>query len=71
MLFTGEMVLLLRDQLEEALRRTKSRPYAEENMAMVHKKEVVYAKKCFCTKMMLDREHSVIIETALWGPAIP
>lgn len=68
-----EIVLLLGDQKNEALRRTKCRP-ALEDASLVHKKEIVFAKKCFCTKTMLGKdkkEHSIIIESALCGPYDP
>ncbi|KAI3466389.1 hypothetical protein Pfo_023052 [Paulownia fortunei] len=68
-----EVVLLLGDKKNEALRRTKSRPSLED-ASLVHKKEIVFAKKCFCTKTTLGRdkkEHSIIIESALSGPYDP
>ncbi|KAL3851100.1 hypothetical protein ACJIZ3_012982 [Penstemon smallii] len=68
-----EVVLLLGDQKKEAFRRTKSRPSLED-ACLVHKKEIVFAKKCFCTKTTLGqgkREHNVIIESALSGPSDP
>ncbi|CAA0814035.1 Plant protein of unknown function (DUF868 [Striga hermonthica] len=68
-----EVVLLLGDQKNEALRRTKSRPSLEDAL-LVHKKELVFAKKCFCTKTTLGRdrkEHSIVIESSLNGPYDP
>ncbi|XP_051133608.1 uncharacterized protein LOC127253202 [Andrographis paniculata] len=72
MVSSGEMVLLLGDQRDEAVKRTKSRICLEGTM-LVHKKEIVYAKKCFCTKMALGRngEHSIMIEASLTGPCDP
>ncbi|KAL8046249.1 hypothetical protein ABFX02_08G165300 [Erythranthe guttata] len=68
-----EVVLLLGDQKNEALRRTKSRPSLQDS-SLVHKKEIVFARKCFCTKTTLGKskkEHSIIIESALCGPYDP
>ncbi|KAL3508329.1 hypothetical protein ACH5RR_027730 [Cinchona calisaya] len=68
-----EIVLLLGDQKTEAYKRTKSRP-SQMDAALVHKKENVFAKKCFCTRTMLGqgrREHHIIIEPAISGPYDP
>lgn len=69
-----EMILLLGDQKKEALRRTRSRPSLEE-ACLVQKKEIVFAKRCFCTKTKLGRddkkEHSIMIESDLSGPYEP
>ncbi|XP_011097721.1 uncharacterized protein LOC105176569 [Sesamum indicum] len=67
-----ELILLLGDQQKEALRRTKSR-LPSEDASLVQKKEIVFAKKCFCTKTTLgqDKEHSIIIESSLSGPYDP
>ncbi|KAG8365177.1 hypothetical protein BUALT_Bualt18G0077200 [Buddleja alternifolia] len=68
-----EAVLLLGDQKNEVFKRTKSRPSLEDAL-LVHKKEIVFAKKCFCTKTTLGhhkKEHSIIIESALSGPYDP
>lgn len=69
----GEVVILLGDQKNEAFKRTKSRPPVVD-ATLVHKKESVYAKRCFCTRTMLGRgkrEHNIIIETDLSGPTEP
>lgn len=70
-----EVLLLLGDQKSEALRRTRCRPRPPlEEARLVHKKEIVFAKKCFCTKTTLGqdaKEHSIMIESALWGPLDP
>ncbi|KAL0407032.1 UNVERIFIED_CONTAM: hypothetical protein Slati_4017100 [Sesamum latifolium] len=67
-----ELVLMLGDQQKEALRRTKSR-LPSEGASLVQKKEIVFAKKCFCTKTTLgqDKEHSIMIESSLSGPYDP
>lgn len=73
MISREEVVLLLGDQKNEALMRTKSRPSLED-ASLVHKTEIVFAKKCFCTKTTLgqnNKEHSIIIESALSGPYDP
>ncbi|KAL6538501.1 hypothetical protein OROGR_012489 [Orobanche gracilis] len=73
MVCVEEVVLLLGDQKDEALRRTKSRPSVEDAL-LVHKKELVFAKKCFCTKTTLGqdkKEYSIIIESSLNGPYDP
>ncbi|CAH9107793.1 unnamed protein product [Cuscuta epithymum] len=65
----GEVVILLGDQKNEAFKRSKSRPSLVD-ATLVHKKESVYAKRCFCTRTMLGkgkREHNIIIETNLSG----
>lgn len=62
-----EVVLLLGDQKKEAFRRTNKSPSLSEP-ALVHKKENIFAKKCFCTRTILGRgkkEHNIIIESAL------
>lgn len=62
-----EVVLLLGDQKKEAFKRTKKSPSLSEP-ALVHKKENIFAKKCFCTRTVLGRskkEHNIIIESAL------
>lgn len=70
-----ELALLLGDQRAEALRRTRARERApREDACLAHKKEIVFAKKCFCTKTTLGRErkeHSVMIESAIAGPYDP
>lgn len=68
-----EVILLLGDQMTEALRRTKCK-LCSEGAILVNKKEMVFAKKCFCTKTTLGqgkREHDIIIESALSGPYDP
>ncbi|XP_022848378.1 uncharacterized protein LOC111370749 [Olea europaea var. sylvestris] len=68
-----EVVLLLGDQKKEAFTRTKCRPSLQD-AALVHKKEIVFAKKCFCTKTTLGqgkREHNIIIESAFPALVIP
>ncbi|XP_027172330.1 uncharacterized protein LOC113771986 [Coffea eugenioides] len=68
-----ELVLLLGDQKTEAYKRTRSKP-SPMDAALVHKKESVFAKRCFCTRTMLGkgkREHHIIIESALSGPYDP
>ncbi|KAL2495833.1 Plant protein of unknown function [Forsythia ovata] len=68
-----EVVLVLGDQKKEAFKRTKCRPSLQD-AALVHKKEIVFAKKCFCTKSTLGqgkKEHNIIIESALSGPCDP
>lgn len=67
-----EVVLLLGAQKSEALKRARAR--MPEEARLVHKKEIVFAKKCFCTKTTLGqerREHSIMIESALAGPYDP
>ncbi|GFP91669.1 hypothetical protein PHJA_001310900 [Phtheirospermum japonicum] len=69
MVCSEEVVLLLGDQKIEVLRRTKSRPSLEDAL-LVHKKELVFAKKCFCMKTTLGqdkKEHSIVIESST-GP---
>ncbi|XP_055800800.1 uncharacterized protein LOC129870175 [Solanum dulcamara] len=69
----GEMVLLLGDQNKEAFKRTKSRPTMLD-APLVHKKETVYARKCFCTRTMLGqgkKQHDITIEYVLSGPSDP
>lgn len=68
-----EVLLLLGDQRAEALRRSRARPPGEDAL-LLHKKEIVFAKKCFCTKTTLGqdkKEHSIMIESALAGPYDP
>ncbi|CAI9088152.1 OLC1v1022402C1 [Oldenlandia corymbosa var. corymbosa] len=62
-----ELILFLGDQKKEAYSRTKCRP-SSMDAALVHKKENVFAKKCFCTRTMLGegkREHHIIIESSI------
>ncbi|KAL6975143.1 hypothetical protein U1Q18_023938 [Sarracenia purpurea var. burkii] len=68
-----EVVLLLGDQKNEAFKRTKSRPSLVDAV-LVHKKEAVFGKKCFCSRTILGpgkREHDIVIETSLSGPSDP
>ncbi|KAH6835676.1 hypothetical protein C2S53_016864 [Perilla frutescens var. hirtella] len=68
-----EVVLVLGDERKEALKRTRSRASLED-ARLVHKKEIVFAKKCFCTKTWLGqdkREHNIMIESAISGPYDP
>ncbi|KAI3769114.1 hypothetical protein L6452_00213 [Arctium lappa] len=64
-----EMVLLLGDQENEALRRTKSRLWsASSKPVLVLKEENVFGKNLFTVRTMLGdggREHHVVIEAAL------
>ncbi|KAI5674648.1 hypothetical protein M9H77_15012 [Catharanthus roseus] len=68
-----EVVLLLGDQKKEAFKRTRKAPSLSEP-ALVHKKENVFAKKCFYTRTMLgqgQKEHDIIIESVLSDPCEP
>lgn len=69
----GDMVLLIGDQNKEAFKRTKSLP-AMLDASLLHKKETIYAKKCFCTRTMLGqgkKQHDITIESVLSGPSDP
>ncbi|CAK9145066.1 unnamed protein product [Ilex paraguariensis] len=68
-----EVVLLLGDQKNEAFKRTKSRPSLVD-ATLVHKKENVFAKKCFFARTMLGqgkKAHDIVIETSLSGDCEP
>ncbi|XP_054791502.1 uncharacterized protein LOC129297165 [Prosopis cineraria] len=68
-----ETLLFLGDLEKEAHERTRSRPCPEEAV-LLYKKEIVYGKKMFCTKAMLQegkKEHEIVIETSLSGPEDP
>ncbi|KAL8505395.1 hypothetical protein ACS0TY_016579 [Phlomoides rotata] len=68
-----EIVLLLGDQKNEALKRTRCRPSLED-ACLVQRKEIVFGKKCFCTRSKMGRdkkEHSIMIESCLSGPYEP
>ncbi|RAL49989.1 hypothetical protein DM860_017778 [Cuscuta australis] len=65
----GEVVILLGDKKNEASKRSKARPSLVDAV-LVHKKESVHAKRCFCTRTMLGmgkREHDIIRESNLSG----
>ncbi|KAM7251821.1 hypothetical protein ACFE04_023704 [Oxalis oulophora] len=69
-----EIVLLIGDLKNEALKRTRTRPSLTE-ATFVCKKEHVYGKKLFVTKASFDderkKEHSIVIENSLSGPGEP
>ncbi|XP_028771531.1 uncharacterized protein LOC114745168 [Neltuma alba] len=68
-----ETLLFLGDLEKEAYERTRSRPCSEEAV-LLYKKEIVYGKKMFCTKAMIEEgktEHDIVIETSLSGPEDP
>ncbi|KAI4307823.1 hypothetical protein L6164_030962 [Bauhinia variegata] len=73
LVYKKELLLMLGDLVKEAYVRTKSKPSAEE-ATLLSKKEIVYEKKLFCTRAMLEEgkeEHDVVIETSLSGPDDP
>ncbi|XP_021905980.1 uncharacterized protein LOC110820709 [Carica papaya] len=68
-----EVVLLLGDLKNDALKRTRKKPSPAE-ATLLYKKEHVYGKKLFYTRAVLDesqKEHDVVIESSLSGPDDP
>ncbi|GAB4845888.1 hypothetical protein Ancab_024892 [Ancistrocladus abbreviatus] len=69
----GELVLLLGDNEDEAIRRTMSRPPLIEP-TILHKFENVFGNDYFCTQALLDDgmvKHEIEIESSLSGPGDP
>lgn len=68
-----EVVLLLGDYKKKAYKRTKSRP-ALVDAILCYKRENVFAKKCFSTKVNFDertKEHDIVVESSTSGPRDP
>ncbi|KAM7277729.1 hypothetical protein ACFE04_004863 [Oxalis oulophora] len=69
-----EVVLLLGDLKNDALKRTRKRPSLIE-ATLLCKKEHAFGKRLFVTKAILDddgkKEHDIVIETSLCGPSDP
>ncbi|PRQ52416.1 hypothetical protein RchiOBHm_Chr2g0155261 [Rosa chinensis] len=64
-----EVVLLLGDMKKKAYKRTKSRPSMVEAV-MYYKKENVFAKKSFATRVRFDekrKEHDIVVESSTSG----
>ncbi|KAL5711779.1 hypothetical protein ACHQM5_014021 [Ranunculus cassubicifolius] len=73
MVFDEEVVMLLGDYKKKAYKRTKSRPSLVDAL-LVHKKENVFAKKCFSTRVKFDnrkKDHDIVVENSLLGPRDP
>ncbi|XP_019417605.1 PREDICTED: uncharacterized protein LOC109328548 [Lupinus angustifolius] len=73
LVYKKEVLLLLGDLANNAYRRTKSKQSSEE-VTLLCKKENMYGKKIFCTRVMLEEgkiEHEIVIETSLSGPDDP
>ncbi|VVA26394.1 PREDICTED: unnamed product [Prunus dulcis] len=68
-----EVVLLLGDMKKKAYKRTKSRPAIVEAL-LYYKKENVFAKKSFATRVRFDekrKEHDIVVESSTAGPKDP
>ncbi|XP_050133612.1 uncharacterized protein LOC126609728 isoform X2 [Malus sylvestris] len=68
-----EIVLLLGDMKKKAYKRTKSRPALVEAL-LYHKKENVFAKKSFATRVKFDeniKEHDIVVESSTSGSIDP
>ncbi|KAK9127306.1 hypothetical protein Syun_016103 [Stephania yunnanensis] len=72
MVYDEEVVLLLGDIKKKAYKRTRSRPSLADAI-LVHKKEHVFAKKCFTTRGKFDqrKDHDIVVEISLQGPRDP
>ncbi|KAM2012422.1 hypothetical protein ACFX1T_024291 [Malus domestica] len=68
-----EIVLLLGDMKKKAYKRTKSRPALVEAL-LYYKKENVFAKKSFATRVKFDKnrkEHDIVVESSTSGSKDP
>ncbi|KAI4306254.1 hypothetical protein L6164_029547 [Bauhinia variegata] len=68
-----EVLLIVGDLVKDAYERTRSKPSPEE-ATLLCKKEIVYEKRLFCTRAMLEegkKEYDIVIETSLSGPDDP
>ncbi|KAL3840842.1 hypothetical protein ACJIZ3_025433 [Penstemon smallii] len=68
-----EVVLLLGDLKKKAYKRTKSRPALVDGV-MFYKKEHVFGKKSFSTRVKFDqrkREHEIVVESSTSGTRDP